>query len=355
MTTTPKIRVLVVDDVRASRELLQLLLEQDGGFEVIGWAADGIEAVIQAAALKPDLITMDIAMPRANGVEAIANIMSTLPVAIVVVSSHVQNPAMNVTFEALGAGALDVVQKPEISMLDTDSRERQHLLSTLRAMAEVKVIKRRRRVVPVEPTVVAATKAGREIELVAIGASAGGPQALEHILRLLPATYPWPIIVTQHMVVGFMAGATHWLNSRCHLTVKLAVAEEPLRAGVVYFAPDHSHLRLARTSKGSLIVKLDYGTPIGGFMPSINRMLLGVAEVCGQAAVGGVLTGMGSDGSEGLLAMSKRGAITFAQDRPSSLIFSMPKAAIDAGAAKHTLALANIAQFLSHPTDSPNA
>lgn len=349
MTGAPKIRVLIVDDVRASRELLQILLEQDGGFDVVGWAADGIEAVIQAANLKPDLVTMDIAMPRANGVEAIADIMSTLPVAIVVVSSHVQNPEMNVTFDALQAGALEVVEKPGIAMLDTDSHERQRLLSTLRAMAEVKVIKRKRRLVPVTPTVVTTGKSSRKLELVAIGASAGGPQALESILRQLPADYPWPVVITQHMVVGFMAGATHWLNSRCAVTVKLAVDGEPLRGGSVYFAPDDSHLTVSRSSKGGLAVKLDRGKPVGGFMPSISVMLHGVAAVCGQYAVGGVLTGMGSDGSAGLLAMSKQGAITFAQDRASSLIYSMPKAAIDAGAAGHTLALADIAKFLSQP------
>jgi two-component system, chemotaxis family, protein-glutamate methylesterase/glutaminase len=346
------IRVLIVDDMRASCEILRLAMQHAGGFEVVGVAGDGLEAQRLAKSMMPDLITMDVEMPHANGIEAIRGIMSSVPTPIVVVSSHLNNAAMNVTFDALDAGALDVVQKPTLGIFADGSGELDRLVEKLRAMAEVKVIKRRGRPSKAPPpsAPMRPGNAVAPIELVAIGSSAGGPQALARIVEKLPADYPWPIIVTQHMVEGFIVGAAQWLKAHGKMNVKVAEQGEPLRGGSVYFAPDRAHLRLGRSPAGALIARIDRDGPIGGFQPSVSAMLHSVAETCGQRALGGILTGMGHDGDDGLLAMFRRGAITFAQDENTSMIFGMPKSAIDAGGVRHTLALEKIAPFMLRPS-----
>ena len=293
----------------------------------------------------------DIARASGVSIKAIRQIMSNTPVPIVVVSSYVNHLAMNVTFDALHAGALDVVQKPELVTLTKDARACERFIETLRAMASVKVIKHRARraaapVIRIHPRRI------RDLELVAIGASAGGPLALATILGALPADFSLPVVITQHMIKGFIVGATQWLDALCQLTVKVATHGQPLHAGAVYFAPDDGHLRISRAPDNTLVAQIGDDAAIGGFRPSITALLESAARTCGARAVGGILTGMGHDGDQGLLAMRQAGALTFAQDKNSSMIFGMPKAAIDAGAARHTLALDKIAAFLCNPENA---
>jgi two-component system chemotaxis response regulator CheB len=327
------IRVLVADDSEIFRELLSRVIASDAAFEVVGAAGDGNSAAAMARELKPDVITMDLNMPDADGFSGIARIMAETPTPILVLTADRQEV---VGFRALSLGALDILEKPAASADLGDYG--QVLRSRLRLLAGVKVIRhlrglRERRGAPqVIP--------GRA-ELVVIGASLGGPRALATLLKGLPKEFPVPVAMVQHIADGFTEGLASWLAQESKLDVHEAEDGEPLRAGRVLLAPTGRHLVLA---KG--VAHLSDAAPVDTFKPSVTPLFLSAAKTYGARCCGVILTGMGRDGAEGMKALKEAGAHTIAQDEATSAVFGMPRAAIEMGVVDRVLPLDEISRAL---------
>lgn len=331
------IRVLIVEDSPTLRMLLKTILESDPEIAVIGMAASGEEGVRQALALKPDLITMDVHLPGMDGFAATRRIMEERPTPIIIVSSSVDQHEVLTTFNAIQAGALEVLQKPTSINHPDFAALRERLLTTVKLMAEVKVIRRYRSPMT-RRSAGELPRSGRAFSLLAIGASTGGPAALNAILKELPAEFPLPVLIVQHMTTGFTAGLVAWLQLESRLRVKIAEDGEVLRRGTVYVAPDDTHLVVA----GRGVVGLSKEPPVSHVRPSVTVLFESVARVYGPEAIGVLLTGMGDDGAAGLRAMRERGAATIAQDETTSAVYGMPKAAVELGAAEQVLPLPQI-------------
>lgn len=339
------IKVLVVDDSAVAREFLVHLIGRAPGMTVVGTARDGVEAVQAVERLRPDIITMDIVMPRMGGPEAIEQIMQTTPTPIVVVTGNTITEEVRATFDSLASGALAILPRPHA--MDTPEHEpsAEHLLQTLRLMSEVKVVRRIRR----GPARVPARRLGevqrQAVRVVAIGASTGGPSVLKTILGELRREFPAPVLVVQHIAAGFVDGLVNWLHDTAPMPVKIAVAGELLAPGRIYVAPDGAHLGVDRQECVTLTPP-GRATP-GALCPSATHLFETVADVFGAQAVGVLLTGMGRDGAEGLLKLKRAGAITIAQDKESSVIHGMPGEAIALGAADFILPPPRIAELLN--------
>jgi two-component system, chemotaxis family, protein-glutamate methylesterase/glutaminase len=345
------IRILITEDSDVVSLLLTAMFAGEDDMQVIGRARNGQEAVRMAHSLKPDLITMDIRMPVMDGFEATRQIMSTEPVPIIVISSNVDNEELRISFRAIEAGALSIIEKP-VGLGHPDFETiRGDMIDTVRIMAEVKVIRRRYHArkpafdVP-GAVVTPARKNGQGYELIAIGCSTGGPQALSALLSALPAAYSVPMVIIQHMSKGFIGGLVSWLQSQTPLHVRLAQDWQHLDAGTVYIAPDDCHLLVERGVNG-LIARLDDAPVLNGFRPSVTQLLSSVALTCGSGAVGLLLTGMGSDGADGLLAMRRAGAHTLVQDEESAVVYGMPGAAIAIDAVDQVVQLDKMPAYLT--------
>jgi two-component system chemotaxis response regulator CheB len=326
------IRVLVVDDSATARALLVAILGHDPGIEIVGEAKDGLEGVELAKRLKPDVVTMDVRMPRMDGFEATKEIMIETPRPIVVVTASLEVTEVAVSMQALRAGAVCVLRKPPGPQAPGYAVEARRLVETVKAMADVKVVGHSRAAARRMRQPVPAAAPGQRI--VAIAASTGGPAALHRLLSELPADFAAPILVVQHISRGFVPGLASWLNGACGLRVKVAEAGTIPVAGTVYVAPDDRHLGLAQGA-----IALSSAAPIGGFRPSASFLFESVARAIGAATVALVLTGMGNDGVAGLTAVRQSGGRVVAQDEATSVVFGMPKAAIDAGLVDDVLPL----------------
>jgi two-component system chemotaxis response regulator CheB len=344
------IRVLVVDDSAVVRQILVSMLETVPGFEVVGQARDGEEAVRLTARLRPDVITMDIRMPRLDGLGAIRQIMSSTPTPIVVVAASVYEPDLNIAFAAIEAGALTVVEKPSGITPKAYEAARDQLVTTIRLMSDVQVVTlrpdRRAGVQLRDRHVDRVSAAGAPVdaELIAIAASTGGPGVLREILHDLPGDLSIPIVTVQHITPGFARGFAQWLDSETGLQVRLAEDGERLESGHVLIAPDDTHLTVAPGH----IVHLDRSEPVKGQRPSATRLFDSVARVYGSASVGVVLTGMGDDGADGLENLRQAGGHVIAQDEESCVVFGMPKAAIERGLVDRVMSPDKIASVLKY-------
>lgn len=323
------LRILIVEDSSVVAMLLKAIFEQESDMRVVGHAKNGREGVQMAMDLKPDVITMDIRMMGMDGFEATRMIMADNPTPIVVVSSSVDDEELRITFRAIEEGALAVMEKPRGFSHPDFEKIRRDLVDTLRAMAGVKLFRGKKVARPKEVVMSEEVLRPRTngYELLALGCSTGGPQVLHRILSVLPVNFPVPIVITQHISKGFVGGLVSWLSGNTLLKVKLAVEGEPLKAGVVYFAPDDQHLRIARAGAG-LIAVLSQDPPCNGFRPSVSFMFKSIAETCQGRAVAALLTGMGVDGADGLLALRQAGSHTVVQDETSAVVYGMPGAAI---------------------------
>lgn len=322
------IRVVIAEDSPTVRTLLTEILESDLEIRVVGQAANGAEAVDLVARLRPDLITMDIQMPVLDGFEATKQIMARTPTPILVVSSSVSGREVQFSMDALKAGALMVVSKPDSPLAPPFEGRRKEFLAMVKAMAGVKVVRRWPRGEPVErPVSTGQYPAGPAARLVAIAASTGGPAALQRVFSVLPRSFPLPILVVQHIAAGFAAGLTDWLTATCQLSVKLAESGEPLRGGVVYLAPDDRQMGVTSDER----ISLTQAAPVGGFRPSGTYLFESAARAYGASLVAVILTGMGSDGVEGLRAVKAVGGRVLAQDEASSVVYGMPHEAVVAG------------------------
>lgn len=342
-------RVLIAEDSAITRDYLVHLLQADPAIQVVGTACDGAEAVALTERLRPDVVLMDIFMPRMNGYEATRTIMERVPTPIVLISAAYDEQASQMTFEALRAGALTVVPKPNGPLHPAQAEEAQRLRTTLKLLAEVQVVRRWPRPeapAPPPPGLPAGAgalrRAARRVRLVAIGASTGGPAALVEVLGGLPAALPVPILLVQHIAPGFQRGFCAWLQQNTALTVKLAAPDERVAPGIVYIAPDGLHLGIGHTGR----LRLVEGPEEDGFRPSISYLFRSVAAAYGAYAAGVLLTGMGRDGASGLLALRRAGGLTIVQDGASCVVFGMPAEALRLGAAETALAPAAIARTI---------
>ncbi len=340
------IRVVVADDSAVAREMLVQILASDPRIEVVGTAADGQEAIDLVTALRPDLVTMDIHMPRVDGLRAIEHIMAFSPVPVLVVSASVRGEGVGRAFDALDAGALEVMKKPEprdwadLSAIAEDIIARVKLLSRVPVVTHVRGIRATR---TGHEAACSAADTGRLVlpEVVAIGSSTGGPSALLNVLGRLPGEFPLPVLVAQHIAEGFIPGLVAWLDAGCKIRAVVAEDGMPVLPSVAYFSPtgvnltfDGRRLHLREPGSGQIHV------------PSADALFDSVASTCGSGGIGVILTGMGADGARGLKAMSDAGCATIVQDEATSTVFGMPKAAIDVGAAGCVLPVHEIAAEL---------
>jgi two-component system chemotaxis response regulator CheB len=333
-----RIRVVVTEDSAVTRALLTAILEDAPGFELVAAVPDGAEAVEAVARLRPAVVTMDLHMPRLDGVEATRRIMreSPTPIVVVTASSEVDG---RLTYDALAAGALSVVARPVGPSDARFATRRDALLAELRLMAGVRVVRRIDREEPLAPPPPLPPRRllrpVRPVRVVAIAASTGGPAVLHRLLGDLPRDFGVPIVIVQHMSAGFVRGLARWLSDVAPGPVRVARDGDVLGAGAILLAPDGAHLRV--TAEGT--VRLDHGPVIGGHRPAATALLESAAEVYGDRAIGVVLTGMGRDGVDGLARLHAAGAVTLAQDAASSAVFGMPRAALEAGVVEQVLSL----------------
>jgi two-component system chemotaxis response regulator CheB len=333
-----RIRVLIVEDSPTVRQLLEHILNADPALQVIGHASDGDEAVELVRQQRPDIVTMDLHMPRMNGIEAVRIIMETAPTPIVVVSGQLAPADLDQTFQALTAGALAVVEKP--AGLGGDLALR--LVQTVKLMAEVKVVRRwpKRSPPAAKPLLPDAPRAG--LQLVAIGASTGGPLILHSILSGLAGRIDVPIVVVQHIANGFTAGFADWLSKTTGMPVCVGRAGEHLQPGRAYIAPDAMHMSITT----ALTIGLSAEPPENGHRPSVSHLFRATAQALGRNAVGVMLSGMGRDGAEEMRQMADRGAVTIAQDPQTAVVGGMPGEAIKLGGAQYVLAPEKITKVL---------
>lgn len=323
------LRVVVCDDSPTYAAGLRRLVEHGNELEVVAVHGSAEAAIAALPELKPDLITMDVELPGMNGLEAVERIMNTQPLPILVLSSRTPRSA-ETTAAAYAAGALQAIAKDELNLLELDSEPAVAFRRRLRVLASARVIHHpraglRRREAP------AVLAAPRTLQVIGICASAGGPQALAELLGALPASFDIPILVVQHIADGFVDRLVSWLARSVQIPVRLAEHGAPLRAGI-WIAPENRHLMLAADHSLALA---ELSTPTL-YCPSGDVLLHSLADHAGSCAAGIVLSGMGSDGADGIAALRACGGLTVAQDEASSGVFGMPKVAAQRGA-EHVL------------------
>jgi len=343
------IRVLIVEDSSVVREFLIHILNSDPEIQVIGTANDGEEALEAVGRTRPDIITMDIHMPKIDGMDATRRIMETQPTPIIIVSGSLSTNEVATAFKAMEAGALAVVQRPSGIGHPDHEETAGELVRMVKILSEVKVVRRWAR--PAARATIAAAKSPPEVKpsqtttkvnLISLGASTGGPPVLQTILSRLPANFPIPLLIVQHMAEGFILGFVEWLAQTSGLPVHVAARGEVVLPGHAYVAPDGFQMKLG--TDGNILLTKD--APENGLRPSVSYLFRSVASVCGPNAIGVLLTGMGKDGAEELRLMKEKGAITIAQDKESSVVHGMPGEAINLDGATYVLSPDKIAAAL---------
>ncbi len=342
------LRAIVVDDSPTVRDLLVAILGNARGIQVIGTASNGEEAVRLVKRLRPDVITMDILMPRMDGLEATRQIMRETPTPIVVVTGTLMRRDVDLTFDAIQAGALAVVHTPGLA----DPETCHEVVQIVRLMARVPVVRRMElnktgysplAEKPVLPPLLG-KKVQQSIKLIGIASSTGGPGTLATILRPLPADFPIPILIVQHITPGFGAGLAEWLNHELKLNVFLASHGEIPRPGTVLISPDDYHLQI--NPRGE--VELHRNAPYRGIRPSANYLFSSLAQNYGASALGVILTGMGDDGVDGLEKLRQIGGLTLAQDEESCIVYGMPREAVLRNAVDQVLTPQEISRVFEH-------
>ncbi len=347
------IRVVIIDDSITVRELLIAILQNTGDIQVIGTGSNGEDAVRLAKRLHPDLVTMDVRMPKMDGLEATRRIMRECPTPIVIVSASMMRADLDLTFQALQAGALTVIGKPGLD--DPDACK--CLIQTIRTMAGVPVIHHWGRVQkqsPAQSTTAPKTDRARaqkkqgllnlaDIDIIGIAASTGGPSAIGTLINKLPAEFPLPILIVQHISSGFAMGLAEWLSTQTRLRVDVAAHGYVLQPGVLVLAPDDYHMQVNEQG----IVELTKAAPYKNLRPSANYLFDSLARVFGPRALGIILTGMGDDGADGIEALHSAGGLTIAQDEESSVVFGMPHEAILRNATDYVFSLEQIEDVLN--------
>jgi two-component system chemotaxis response regulator CheB len=337
------IRVLVVDDSAVMRAFLGRVVASQPDMELLGVSPDPVLAIDRIRRGAPDVITLDVEMPRMNGLDFLRKLMAVRPLPVIMISSLTREGA-ETTMKALELGAVDFFPKPaSFDQLESGAQE---IVEKIRAAAGARVFRRgpvaaapaRKPALP--PLAKAPTAAGLQ-RVIGIGASTGGVEALRELLTRLPPQIP-PILIAQHMPPGFTETFARRLDSLCQIQVKQADDGENVGAGVAYIAPGGRHLVLMRRGAGYYL-RVTEDPPVNRHRPSVDTLFRSIARAAGRHAIGVMLTGMGADGADAMLEMSRAGAHTIAQDEASCVVFGMPRQAIAAGGVREVVALADIA------------
>ena len=343
-----RIRVLVVDDSALMRKLIPAILARDSFIEVVGTAMDGAFALKKIEELQPDVVTLDLEMPRMDGMEALRMIMKRAPLPVILFSTHSKEGGY-ATLKALALGAVDFLQKPK----DAAAGHLEEIADQL--IAKIKVAKRAAgRKLPAATVIEdlpARPKGNRPAlpprRIIAIGISTGGPNALQYVLSQIPADFLSAIVVVQHMPEGFTEMFAKRLDECCALEVHEARSGDLLVAGRVLICPGNRHVMVRRMPRGDMVVLSD-GPPVNGHRPSADVLFHSVAQEFGLTAVGVIMTGMGDDGAEGLGAIKNAGGMTLAQSEDTCVVSGMPRAAILKGHANKIIPLDGIGSYLTH-------
>jgi two-component system chemotaxis response regulator CheB len=339
------IRVLVVDDSAVMRAFLGRVIAAQPDMELLGASPDPLLAIDRIRRNPPDVITLDVEMPRMNGLDFLRNLMAVRPLPVIMISSLTREGA-ETTMRALELGAVDFFPKPaNFEGLEATAQE---IAEKIRAAAGARIVRRRpqatRAPAPqktgLPPLTQTAVPAGGQ-RVIGIGASTGGVEALRDLLTALPPHMP-PILIAQHMPPGFTETFARRLDTLCRIHVKQAEDNEVVRTGVAYIAPGGRHLVLVRRGAGYQL-RVNDDPPVNRHRPSVDTLLRSIARAAGSQAIGVMLTGMGGDGADAMLEMSQNGAFTIAQDEASCVVFGMPRQAIAAGGVREVLPLSDIA------------
>lgn len=341
-----KIRVLIVDDMALVREVLAQGLSQDPAIEVVATAADPFIARDKIIEHKPDVMTLDVEMPKMDGVEFLQRLMPQFPIPVVMVSSLTER-GQRITLDALQAGAVDFVTKPKADVARGLSAMMIELRTKIKIAATANVSHWKRKRTDAQAAAPAVVRAGQALavstdKVIAIGASTGGTEAIKEVITRFPATAPGTVIV-QHMPTGFTKLFAERLNTLCAMDVKEAEDEDRVMPGRVLIAPGGHHMSLVR-SGGVYRVRVETGDLVNGHCPSVEVLFRSVARFAAANAVGVMLTGMGGDGADGLKVMRDAGARTFAQDEATCVVFGMPKVAWERGGVEKLVPIQEIAQ-----------
>lgn len=337
---TEKIKVLIIDDSILFRNVLKKELSVDSNIEVVGLAIDPIDALDKIEKLKPDILTLDVEMPKMNGLVFLKKIMAEKPIKVVLVSS------MNISvFDALHAGAVDFVKKPDMSS-ENDLAIFFRELKTKIKVASIANLKTNLAIKKIAASKIEGTKLNKTSKqrIIAIGASTGGTEATLEILKSLPKEIPG-ILVTQHMPAGFTKMYSDRLNKICNMEVREAKNGDRLEPGLALIAPGDNQMKLMKDDKG-YYVTCRPGEKVSGHCPSVDVLFNSVAETAGKNSVGIILTGMGKDGAQGLLNMKKTGAYTIGQDKESCVVYGMPMVAFNIGAVQIQAPIEDISDLL---------
>ena len=342
------IKVLIVDDSAFMRNALSNMLSSDPEIKIVGTARDGLEALEKVASLNPDIVTMDVEMPRMDGITALRHIMEKNPVPVIMVSS-ITTEGAKVTLDALDLGAVDFIPKNLSDLSINIVKIREILIDKIKHIARKGIVKRRIRpvtapkAVEISKSMPVRTTGERRINLVSIGTSTGGPKALQEIIPKLPKDFPTPIVIAQHMPPNFTGPFAERLNQLSQITVKEAEEGESLKNGVAYIAPGRGHMRVKRPRGVETVITISEGKEEFIYRPSVDALMFSVAEFFPGRALGVILTGMGNDGLKGLTELKKTGGRIFAQNEETCVVYGMPKAIVDAGIADKVLSLEEMA------------
>lgn len=330
-----KIKVLIVEDSLVAQKLLKTLVMSDERFELVAVAENGKQACEFVEKYKPDVVSMDILMPIMDGVEATRKIMQETPIPIVIVSSFYQSSEVEMAMRVLQAGAVSIIPRPYGPGHSKYEQSTRQYLNTLKMMSEISVVKRRKEETPmpiskiqIEAIDTINIHKNREFKVLAIGASAGGPEGLSTILAGLPVNFPVPVFIVQHIDGNFADGFALWLNSSTQLPVSIAVNGEVALAGHVYLPPGNHHLTV--NLNGNISTTKD--VLVNSSRPSVDVLFNSIAQVYGKKTLAVLLSGMGKDGADGLKNLYDLGAFTIAQDENSCLVYGMPGEAAKRGA-----------------------
>lgn len=343
------VKVLIVDDSAFMRNALSSMLSSDKDIQVVGMAKDGIEAIAKVKTLKPDIVTMDVEMPRMDGIQALKHIMAENPVPVVMVSS-LTNEGAHVTLEALELGALDFIPKNLSELSVNILRIKEVLIDKIKQLSKKKMLRAPRPtggLKPAEPRALPPltirTTGERKIGVLAIGTSTGGPKALQDILPRLPKNFPVPIVIAQHMPPNFTGPFAERLNQLSQLEVREAKEGDLLKPGLALVAPGGGHMRIKKSGAIETVVTLTTDREEFIYRPSVDALMASVAESYPGRTLAVILTGMGNDGVKGIASVKKSGGRIFAQDEKSCVVYGMPKAVVDAGLADKVLSIDEMA------------